>query len=190
MIEFRFNETKTTQAAALFLKKNTGKMSYMKLIKLLYLADRQALRLWERPLTGDTYFSMKRGPVLSNVLDIINNSGDPEDSSYWYKYISKPNSNCEIELNEDESPETDTLSQRELELIDELYEKFKDFDRWEMVKLCHEMLPEWEDVGDSRKLIEIKTILNKVDKSEEEIEAIDDEVSNLNDVKDILSIGN
>lgn len=188
VIEFKFNEIKTTQAAALFLKKNTGEMSYMKLIKLLYLADRQALRLWERPLTGDTYFSMKRGPVLSNVLDIINNSGDPEDNSYWYKYISKPNNNCEIKLNENESPETDTLSQRELELIDELYEKFKDFDRWEMVDFCHEFLPEWENVGNSRKLIQIDDILKKVDKSKEEIKAIDEEVSNLNYIEKILSI--
>ncbi len=189
MITFKFNEIKTTQAAALFLKKDGGKMSYMKLIKLLYLVDRQALMLWERPLTGDTYFSMKHGPVLSNVLDIINNGGDPEDNSYWYKYISQPNNNCEIKLNE--LPETDTLSQRELELIDELYEEFKDFDRWEMVKLCHEMLPEWEDVErNTRKLIEIDNILEKVDKSPDEIKAIDEEVSSLNYVKDILSIDN
>ncbi|MGR3174045.1 MAG: Panacea domain-containing protein [Candidatus Scalindua sp.] len=187
MIEFKFNETKTTQAAALFLKKSGGKLSYMKLIKLLYLADRGALALWERSITGDTYFSMKRGPVLSNVLDIISNGDDPENSSYWYKYISQPNNNYEIKL--DELPEIDTLSQRELDLIDELYEEFKDFDRWEMVKLCHEMLPEWEDVErNTRKLIEIDIILEKVDKSPDEIKAIGEEVSNLNYVKEILSI--
>ena len=185
MIEFTFNEIKTTQAASLFLKNNDGKMSYMKLIKLLYLVDRQALKLWERPLTGDVYFSMKHGPVLSNVLDIINNGGDPEDNSYWYRHITQPK-DYNIELKE--LPGTDTLSQRELELINELDEKFKDFDQWEMVEICHDILPEWENVGGSRKLIEIETILDKVDKSEEEIKAVDEEVSNLNYFKDILSI--
>jgi uncharacterized phage-associated protein len=185
MIEFTFNEIKTTQAASLFLKNNDGKMSYMKLIKLLYLVDRQALKLWERPLTGDVYFSMKHGPVLSNVLDIINNGGDPEDNSYWYRHITQPK-DYNIELKE--LPGTDTLSQRELELINELDEKFKDFDQWEMVEICHDILPEWENIGGSRKLIEIETILDKVDKSEEEIKAVDEEVSNLNYFKDILSI--
>ncbi len=186
-IRFKFNEKKTTQAASLFLKKNGGEMSYMKLIKLLYLADREALMLWERPLTGDTYFSMKRGPVLSNVLDIISNGGDPENSSYWYKYISQPK-NYNVELKEKELPETDTLSQREMDLIDELSEKFKDFDRWDMVKFCHDFLPEWEDVGDTRKSIEISNILKEVDKSPDEIKAIEEEVSNLNYIEKILSI--
>src|ERR1022692_1541243 len=43
-------------------------MNYMLLIKLLYLLDRRALSLWGRPVTGDDYFSMKYGPVLSEVL--------------------------------------------------------------------------------------------------------------------------
>ena len=99
-IRFKFNEKKTAQAVTVFLKKNGREMSYMKLIKLLYLVDRQALRLWERPLTGDIYFSMKHGPVLSNVLDIINNGEDPDDNSYWYKYITAP-SNYKVKLNAD-----------------------------------------------------------------------------------------
>lgn len=186
-ISFKFNEKKATQAASLFLEKNGGKMSYMKLIKLLYLADREALMLWERPLTGDTYFSMKHGPILSNVLDIISNGGDPENSSYWYKYIGQPK-NYDVKLKEKGLPEADTLSQREMALISELSEKFKDFDRWDMVKFCHDFLPEWEDVGNTRKLIEISNILKALNKSTDEIKAIEEEVSNLNYVKDILSI--
>jgi uncharacterized phage-associated protein len=186
-IRFKFNEKKTTQAVTLFLEKNDRKMSYMKLIKLLYLVDRQALRLWERPLTGDIYFSMKHGPVLSNVLDIINNGEDPDDNPYWYKYISTPSENYEIKLKE--IPELDALSKREIELINELDEKFKDFDQWDMVKICHEMLPEWEEgVGNTSKQIKIEEILEKLDKSEDEIDEIREEVSNLNHIEKILSI--
>jgi uncharacterized phage-associated protein len=184
MITFKFNEIKTTQAVALFLEKNDRKMNYMKLIKLLYFADRGALASWERSITGDTYFSMKRGPVLSNVLDIIDNGEDPEDNSYWYKYITEP-SKYEIELKE--IPELDALSKREMELIDEINERFKGFNQWDMVDICHDILPEWEDVGDSCKLIEIDKILDKVDKTKDEIEAIEEEVLNLNNIEDILS---
>ncbi len=185
MITFKFNEIKTTQAAALFLKKNDDHMNYMKLIKLLYFADRGALTLWERPITGDTYVSMPHGPVLSTVLDIINNGKYHNINPYWYKYISTP-SDYEIKL--EEIPELDALSKREIELIDELYERFKDFNQWEMVDLCHEILPELEEVKNTSKGIKIETILKTVKKSIPEIKMIDEEVSNLKHVKEILSI--
>ncbi len=57
-----------------------------------------------------------------------------------------------------------------------------------MVKFCHDFLPEWEDVGDTRKSIEISNILKEVDKSPDEIKAIEEEVSNLNYIEKILSI--
>lgn len=186
MIKFEFNEKKTTQAALLFLNKSAGKMSYMKLIKWLYLADRHALVHWERPITGDIYVSMRRGPVLSNVLNLINDGEVPEGSSYWQKYI-KTVENCEVKLkNILPEPELDELSKRERQLIDEIYEKFKDFDRWEMVNICHDMLPEWEDVV--WKPIEINTILNKEHIADNEIKRIQEEADNLAYVKKALAI--
>ncbi len=186
MITFKFNEIKTTQVVTLFLRKSGGNMNYMKLIKLLYLVDREALMLWERPLTGDTYVSMPKGPVLSNVLDIINNGENPKDNSYWYKYITTP-SDFEIKLKR-ELIEQDALSKRELKLIEEIFEQFKEFDQWEMVEICHEMLPEWEEVENTSKPIKIERILKEVNKSKDEIDAIAEEISNLNYVKKILSI--
>lgn len=187
MIRFRFNEIKTTQAVTLFLQKSDGrKMNYMKLIKLLYLADREALLRWSRPITGDTYFAMKNGPVLSNVLNIINYGEDPEDDSYWYKYITKP-SDYMVELTES-VPEQDKLSKREIALIDEIFDKFNEFDQWDLVKICHDILPEWKDPGNSREAIQIDDILREEKISDEEIEEIKEESDNLNYVKEILSI--
>ena len=71
-MERLFDEKKATQAAACFLKLADGGLNYMVLIKdLPYLADRQALAGWGRSITNDKYYSMKCGPVLSNVLDQI-----------------------------------------------------------------------------------------------------------------------
>ena len=47
-----FNQPKATQAAARRLKSRGGRMSYMKLIKLLYLADREALARSSDGLAG------------------------------------------------------------------------------------------------------------------------------------------
>jgi hypothetical protein len=130
---------------------------------------------------------MPRGPVLSNVLDIINSGKYPNINPYWYKYITTPTDH-EIKLEENEIPEHDTLSKREMELIEELFEKFKGLSQWDMVEICHEMLPEWEEVENTSKPIKIERILEAVHKSKKDIDAIAEEVSNLNYVKDILSI--
>lgn len=61
----RYREEKATEAAARLLKLRGGAMSHMKLIKLLYLLDREAYVRWGRPVTYDTYVSMPHGPVLS-----------------------------------------------------------------------------------------------------------------------------
>lgn len=186
MIDFKFNLIKTTQVIAQFLLKNNSKMSYMKLIKLLYLTDREALLRWGRPLTGDKYYSMKHGPVLSNVLDIINNGEEHTDSPYWYEYITDPE-NFEIALKND-SPGTGKLNEKELELIDKIDKEFKDFNRWEMVDICHDILPEWNDPGESRKSINIDDIFNAEHIPAEKIKEIEEEVENLNYVKKLLSV--
>lgn len=184
MIEFKFNEAKTTQAAALLLKKNGGKMNYMKLIKLLYLADREALSLWERPLTGDAYFSMNNGPVLSKVLDKINSGKMPHMKSYWHKHISNPES-YNVSLKDE--PELDELSKREKGLLTNIYEKYRKYNQWKMVEICHKILPEWKEPAGTSIPIRIEDILKVLNKTAKEIRMIEAEVSSLNYVKAVLS---
>ena len=114
----RFNEVKATQAAARLLRGRGGRMSYMKLIKLLYLADREALGRWGRSITADTYVSMDKGPVLSHVLERINEGSSPDDPSFWAQHIVSVG-NYEVELNED--PAGDALSEAEDEVLDEVF---------------------------------------------------------------------
>src|SRR3989304_5613958 len=85
----RYREDKAAQAAARLLKLGGGKMNHMKLVKLLYLADRKALLKWGRPITFDWYVSMPHGPALSFTLDKINDSAPPDGSSYWHRIISE-----------------------------------------------------------------------------------------------------
>ncbi|MFH0794901.1 MAG: Panacea domain-containing protein, partial [bacterium] len=86
-IRFLFDEKKTTQAAAVFIRLEGGKINYTKLIKLLYLADRDALMNWHNPITGDTFFSLPHGPVLSNTLDCITAGPEPENPGFWSSHI-------------------------------------------------------------------------------------------------------
>ena len=117
-MQLSFNQKKTTQAAARFLRLANGRMNYMKLLKLLYLTDRGALLRWGRPVSGDKYFLMKLGPVLSEVHDLITEVPCPSDENFWTKYISPP-SNYEVELKAD--PGNEELSRAEERLIDEIF---------------------------------------------------------------------
>jgi uncharacterized phage-associated protein len=173
MIKLKFNEIKTVQAVSIFLKKNNGIMNYTKLIKLLYLTDRESLKLWGITLTGDSYFAMERGPILSNVLDNIHYGKSRGQISYWHKYISDPE-NYNISLKHD--PGYDELSKREIDLIDEIYQKYKKYDQWKMIDICHEILPEWEDPGNTSIPIRIEDILKVVCKTERDIAIIEQDI--------------
>ncbi len=136
-------------------------MNYMKLIKLLYLADRAALLEWGRPITGDTHVSMKHGPVLSNTLNLIKERG----GSVWNRLISEPTDH-EVILNGD--AEMGSLSQVQAELLARVFERYGHLDQWELVKLLHK-LPEWKDPGKSMFPITPEDILRAENWSEEDI---------------------
>jgi len=177
-----FNEAKATQAAAYLLKLRGGRMSYMKLIKLLYLVDREALIRWGRPVTTDRYVSMDRGPVLSNVLDLISQGPAPGTESVWDRYISEP-IGYEVRLRQ-EAP-TDELSPAEIILIEEIFRKYGHMSRWELVDRVHE-LPEWQDPEGGAIPIRYADILKASGKSPDEIEAILAELDNVAAVESLL----
>src|SRR5437879_4780475 len=93
---FRFNLNKTIQAAAVLLEREPGeRMNYMRLLKLLYLADRESLKDRGRPICGSPAFAMERGPVLGTVLDLI--KGLDPDSDRWAEFIRKDHYDVELE---------------------------------------------------------------------------------------------
>ncbi len=174
-MQLRFNERKATQAAALLLKLRGGPMSYLKLIKLLYLADRAALLSWGRPISTDRYVSLDRGPVLSRVLDLVTDGGDPGTPSTWSASIAAP-SNYEVALKGE--PELDELSDAEVALLENVFAEHGRKSRWELVEFTH-TLPEWIDPHGSAVPIDYRDILRAGGKSPLEIAAVEDELGEL-----------
>ena len=114
LIMMRFNEVKATQAAARLLRNRGGRMKYLKLIKLLYLADREALSRWGRPITTDNYVSMDNGPVLSQILKRIDDGAAPGEPTFWTSHII-PCGDWDVLLTGD--PSDGQLSEAEEELL-------------------------------------------------------------------------
>ncbi|MGH7459461.1 MAG: Panacea domain-containing protein [Longimicrobiales bacterium] len=170
-----FREDKTTEAAGLFLQLRGGRMSYMKLIKLLYLLDREALLRWGRPVTFDSYVSMDRGPVLSRTLDLITEGPAPDHPSIWAECISEPG-NYEVGIRRPCDPMR--LSQIEIDLIHETYGEYGQYSRWDLVDLAHG-LPEWQDPKGSAIPISYRDILKAGGKTDAEAAQIVDELEEL-----------
>ncbi len=171
----RFNERRATEAAARFLKLRGGRMSYLKLIKLLYLLDREALLRWGRPVTTDRYISMDNGPVVSRIYDLIREEPAPGADPIWRQYISAPQE-WEVALLAD--PETDEISRAEEALIDEIYAAYGKMTRWDLVRVSHE-LPEWQDPNGSAIPIQYRDILRAGSKTDSEIAAVEAELESL-----------
>jgi uncharacterized phage-associated protein len=170
-MRFVYDSRKAAQAASLLLDFGGGTMPYIKLIKLLYLADRQALIDTGLPITGDRMVSMDHGPVLSQTLDNINMGQPPlADSIPWLEYISEPQG---YDVSARKS-ETDQLSPYEIEILRNIYGQFGKMDKWTLIKYTH-TLAEWHDPQGSSIPIDPAEILRDAGKSTEEIETISEQ---------------
>jgi uncharacterized phage-associated protein len=163
----QFNERKATQVAARFLAAEpTKKMYYIRLLKLMYFLDREALKRWGTPVTDDTYYSFDRGPILSNVKNLM--VDEDERHGFWSTHISSP-SGYRIELLDEAGD--DQLSRAEERLIDEVFAKYRHLDRWQLIAKSHD-LPEWRDPQGSSIKIDIKDILAAVGTNPAEIDSV------------------
>jgi uncharacterized phage-associated protein len=162
----RYREDKATQAAAKLLQLRGGTMSHLKLIKLLYLAERESLVRLGRPLTYDTYASLPHGPVLSATLDRIN-TAEAYRGGYWDRHIT-PKANNEVSLRDPAGVPNDQLSPAEEALIEEVFSRYGRLGRWELVDRTHE-LPEWTDPEGSSVPIRPADILRNAGYSDDEI---------------------
>lgn len=133
-------------------------MSYMKLLKLMYLADRKALLAYGRPITYDRFVSMDHGPVLSQTYNLMVAEESPDQApSYWRSVISGP-TNYELSLRVTDPPH-DQLSPAQERVLDDVFHEFGAMSRWELVALVH-TLPEWRDPHGSSIPISVRDLLS------------------------------
>lgn len=167
-MQLRFDEAKATQIACMFLHLRGGRMHYIKLIKLLYLLDREALDRWGVLVTTDRFAAMEHGPIVSNIFNLIT---DDKSTPVWSRYISAPLGDHEIELRNN-SISTDRLSDAEENLVREIFEQFGHRNRWDLIENHMHKLPEWRDPGVSSYPIHIRQILVALGHKRDDIDAI------------------
>jgi uncharacterized phage-associated protein len=137
-----FDEKKATQAAGRLLERSGRRMDAMKLMRMLYLADREALLRWGRTISTDSFLFLKHGPALSQVLNLITDGDDPrQEPSQWNAHIAR-HQDLALDLRGD--LDYRLLSEEELALLDEIVSLHGAKTPWELADLTR-ALPEWRD---------------------------------------------
>ena len=163
------DERKSTQMAAWLLERTNGRMKYLKLIKLLYITDREALRKWGQPLTGDSYYSLPHGPIVSRIRDLITDDPAFSESTYWCDFIKKEDYDVVLTS----IPKYDRLSEAEIELLREIFDQYGPMSRWDLRDLTHEF-PEWQNPDGGSIPISYEDILKAVGRENEAKEIASD----------------
>lgn len=165
-MSYRMSIEKATQAAGVLLREEpTHRMSRIRLLKLLYIADRESLRKTGRPITGDRAAAMRHGPVLSELYDCI--KGTACHLATWQQFFRSEGHNVEMTA----EPTTHDLCRYEIETLQQVSRERRDKDEWEIVNETHGF-QEWDDPGDTSQPIGFESILRAVGWDAEETEKI------------------
>ena len=102
-----------------YMLEKLGPCDYLKLIKLVVLADVYKLRKYGETISGDRYVALKNGPVpstLANIVGFVAEYVDRDDLTYAEKFIKTTNKN--VEPVSDLEVDFDYLAKTDIECID------------------------------------------------------------------------
>jgi len=145
-MSFVFDVNKAVACAAYITKRCDENLSIFILLKMMYGAERHALAHWYRPITGDSFASMRKGPVLSRTYDLI--KGDVlatnSDMIKWSQHFAARDGN-RIRLVSD--PEFGVLSRREVLAVETSMKEISALIKKHglISEKLHEEWPEWRD---------------------------------------------
>jgi uncharacterized phage-associated protein len=112
-------------------------------VKFFYLADREHLARYGRPITFDNYFALWYGPVASKALDLL--EGDKWvlkeariDALPFDTTAGKKNGSDTIFIsNPSRAVNFDLFSKSDIRVFDEILEKYRDSSFHALMKLTH-----------------------------------------------------
>lgn len=170
-LDFKYDVRKTIAAIAFLMNQQGGEVDMFLALKTLYLADKEALIRWGKTITGDTFVSLPKGPVLSRTYNLFKGIGSAEDRDKWDSVFSE-RVNHSIHLLKE--VDLETLSEREMDVLSDARQTISQMAPWDVADWLHQTCPEWTDPRGSMIPIDPTVILRNAGRSEEEIAAIEE----------------
>ena len=128
----RFDAMKAIQAAAVLLRKERKRMTRLRLLKLLLIADRTSIKEMGFPILGSRIVAMDNGPLHSAIYDLI--KGNHPAEPLWSKYIMTDGPRDVVLVDE---PELSKLSRPEIALLTRVSDELVQQDDWTISNLTH-----------------------------------------------------
>jgi uncharacterized phage-associated protein len=153
-------------------------------IKMLYLADKKAFVTWGKTITGDSFVSLPRGPVLSKTYNLFKGIGTPKNLKEWNSYFSETVNNA-IRLLRPANVEK--LSEEEMEILENARKEVNSCAPWDVAEWLHQTCPEWNDPHGSSRPIDPTVILRNAGRTEDEIRMIEESTESYNHLEDVFS---
>ena len=153
-----FNPKKATQAAAVVMRHRGKRVTRLRLLKLLYIADRTAIKERGHPIVGGKAVAMNDGPLHSPVYDLI--KGRHLAEPFWSRFITVDGP---LDLVLSDEPENDLLSEYEIDLLGKTTDLHEGLDDFQLVVATHSF-QEWiqHHVPGTSKPIPMESIVEAV----------------------------
>jgi uncharacterized phage-associated protein len=159
-----YNSRKAAQIAAYFAIRQGGKINVLKLVKLIYLAERHFMEAHDASMLRDNLVSMDHGPVNSITLDQINGL-DVGDG--WGEFVrGKANYDVGLANVEVTVDDLDELSRAEIRSLDETWGKFGHLSKYQIRDYTHLHCAEWQDPHGTSKPIRYRDVFAALGKTD------------------------
>jgi uncharacterized phage-associated protein len=184
-----FAPSRIAQMAAFFAAREPGtSINVMKLIKLMYLADRESLGRFGEPITFDYMFSLDEGPILSRALNMINGTLSIASAAVWDKWMSGRDGDHNVTVRRRfERDDLDYLSDVDLKVMETVWAQFGHMNQWELSDYTHQHCPEWHNPHGSRLPIDEAELLTYLGKSREDAVELKQGIENSRNLDRILA---
>lgn len=159
-----YSEAKAAHVAAYFLKKAGGSTELLKLMKLMYLAERESYSRFGEPLIGDEPYADRHGPVLDSVYK---SASDQNAAGPTWKalILSRDGNSNNIKLKIPE-PKLTKLSHADRNILEFIWLEFGGKTASALRKWTHKYCSEYSELSfekwDPRAPIDLNRLLTAV----------------------------
>jgi uncharacterized phage-associated protein len=142
-LRFSFNADKFVNAVA-YLAQACPESTKLTICKHLYLADKEHLVRYGRPVIGDQYFKLPNGPIPTKGLDILRGRGPAADNALLEKFVAVIGN----AVHPKRLPNRKVFSKSDLEVLDWVVRTHGKSNASALIKLTHAQSP-WRDSEDN-----------------------------------------
>ena len=177
-----FRSRKAAQMCAYFATQSAGTIEKLKLIKLIYLAERKYLFEHHHPMLFDEFYSLPHGPICSSTLNGINGV---VHEALWDEYVAR-NGNVVVAVKAVAREDLNEISDAEITAITGVWKEFSDMTASQLRNHTHHNCPEYTETDHARIPISYRQIFEAL--GEEDAEGISQSISELVKLEGILEV--